>query len=86
MSASRAIVIGVLLKAPEAKTGKAGKRYCVTTVRKGTGECVRWWKVLAYNESAIEDLPQLRNSEQVSIAGEAGRSDCTLHLLERGGL
>ena len=50
---ARAIVGGVIFKAPRPKTSKAGKPYAIATIREGTGEHVRWWKAFVFNEFAM---------------------------------
>jgi len=66
---ARAIVPGVVFRAPEAKTSKAGKRYVVATIREGTGDALRWWKGIAFSESAAEALLEIRAGEPVGVAG-----------------
>jgi hypothetical protein len=73
---ARAIVSGVLFKAPASKISKAGKSYVVATVREGSGEATRWWKVFVFSESAIADILQLNDGELIAIAGEF---DCELY-------
>jgi len=51
---ARAIISGVLFKAPASKTTKTGKPFVCATIREGSGERVRWWKVFIFNESAID--------------------------------
>jgi hypothetical protein len=73
---ARAIVSGVLLRAPVSETSKAGKSYVVATVREGSGETARWWKVFVFSESAIEEILRLGDGEPIAIAGEF---DCELY-------
>jgi hypothetical protein len=73
---ARAIVSGVMVKAPVEKISKAGKPYGLVTIREGTGERTRWWKAFVFIESAIEELLRLGDGEPVAIAGEF---DCELY-------
>jgi hypothetical protein len=57
---ARAIVSGVLFKAPASKISKAGKPYVVATIREGSGERVRWWKVFM----------RLNDGEPIAVTGE----------------
>jgi hypothetical protein len=73
---ARAIISGVLFRAPASKTSKAGNPYIVATVREGSGEAARWWKVFVFSESAIDDILRLGDGEPIAIAGEF---DCELY-------
>ena len=67
---ARAIVSGVLFRPPVSKTSKAGKPYVVATLREGSGETARWWKVFVFSESAIEEILRLGDGEPIAVAGE----------------
>jgi len=73
---ARAIVSGVLFKAPTSKTSKAGKPYAVATIREGSGERVRWWKAFVFSESSIDEILKLEDGEPIAVAGEF---DCELY-------
>ncbi len=73
---ARAIVDGVLFKAPQTKTSKAGKPYAAATIREGTGERVRWWKCYFFSESAIEEILRLGAGDPIAVAGAF---DCELY-------
>jgi len=66
----RAIVSGVLWRAPAVKTSKSGKEYVVATIRSGSGENVRWWSCLVFSASAIEGIAELAEGEPIAVAGE----------------
>ena len=66
----RAIVSGVLFRAPAVKTSKAGKPYVIATIRSGSGEHVRWWSCLVFNASAIEEIAELGDGEPIAVTGE----------------
>lgn len=72
----RAIVAGVLFRAPVEKISKAGRPYILATIRSGNGEAVRWWKVFVFSESAIEEMQRLEDGEPVTVSGEF---DCSLY-------
>jgi hypothetical protein len=78
---ARAIVSGVLFKAPQAKVSKAEKPYVLATIREGTGERTRWWKVFIFSESACEEALRLGDGEPIAVAGEF---DCELYAPEGG--
>ena len=73
---ARAIVSGVIFKAPQTKTTKAGKPYAIATIREGTGERVRWWKAVVFNEFAIEEILRLGDDGPIAVSGEF---DCELY-------
>jgi hypothetical protein len=73
---ARAIVSGVLFKAPASKISKAGNPYIVATIREGSGERVRWWKAFVFSESAIDEILKLEDGEPIAVAGEF---DCELY-------
>jgi hypothetical protein len=79
---ARAIVSGVIFKAPQTKTSKAGKPYAIATIREGTGERVRWWKAFVFNEFAIEEILRLGDGDPIAVSGEF---DCELWTPEGGG-
>jgi hypothetical protein len=67
---ARAIVGGILFKAPVSKTSKTGKPYVLATIREGSGERVRWWKCFAFSEAPIEELQRLGDGDPIAVAGE----------------
>ena len=79
---ARAIVSGIIFKAPQTKTSKAGKPYAIATIREGTGERVRWWKAFVFNEFAIEEILRLGDGDPIAVSGEF---DCELWTPEGGG-
>ena len=79
---ARALVSGVIFKAPQTKTSKAGKPYAIATIREGTGERVRWWKAFVFNEFAIEEILRLGDGDPIAVSGEF---DCELWTPEGGG-
>jgi single-stranded DNA-binding protein len=78
---ARAIVSGVLFRAPVEKTSKAGKPYVVATIRDSSGETARWWKVFVFSGSAIADILRLSDGEPIAVAGEF---DCELYATPSG--
>jgi len=67
---ARAIVSGVLHKAPVSRLAKTGKPYVIATIREGSGETTRWWKAFVFAETAIEELSRLGVGDPVAVAGE----------------
>jgi hypothetical protein len=78
---ARAIVSAVLFRTPASKISKAGKPYVVATIREGSGERVRWWKVFVFSESAVEEILRLNDGEPIAVAGEF---DCELYAPSGG--
>ena len=66
----RAIVSGVLFRAPAVKISKNGKPYAFATIRSGSGDAARWWKVFVFSESGIEEISSLGDGEPIAVAGE----------------
>ncbi len=79
MSAT-ALISGKLWREPEAKVSRAGKRYGSATVRVGDGDDATWWKILAFSESAAEELLQLHDGDGVAASGSF-----QVEPFERGG-
>jgi hypothetical protein len=67
---ARAIVSGVLFKAPVSKTSKAGKPYVLATIREGSGERTRWWTCFAFSDALIEELVRLGDGDPLAVSGE----------------
>ncbi len=67
---ARAIVSGVIYKAPEAKTAKSGSTYAALTLREKTGQATRWWKVFVFSDALREEVLRLSDGEPLSVAGE----------------
>jgi hypothetical protein len=66
----RAVVSGAVFRAPAQKTTKTGRPFAVLTIRSGTGETVRWWKVIAFSESVVAEIMQLGAGQPIAVAGE----------------
>jgi hypothetical protein len=77
----RAIVSGVLFRAPAVKVSKSGKQYAFATIRSGSGDAARWWRVFAFGETAIEAISELGDGDPIAVAGEF---DCELYSAAGG--
>jgi len=73
---ARAIVSGVLFRAPAEKTTKTGRRFIFATIRESGGDVTRWWKTFIFNEGAIEEILRIGDGEPIAVAGEF---DCELY-------
>lgn len=62
------LVTGNLFRDPERKVSKLGNEYASATIAEGNGEGRRWWKILAFNDAAVE-LLRLRDGDAVSAQG-----------------
>ena len=64
-----ALVTGVLFRAPEQRTSKAGKPFVTATIRAKDGETTLWWKVVAFSESAQAELMRLVDGDSLAVQG-----------------
>jgi hypothetical protein len=67
---ARAIVSGVLFKAPIEKASKAGNPFATFPIREGHNGATRWWQAIAFSENAIEVLKEISVGEPIAVAGE----------------
>jgi single-stranded DNA-binding protein len=77
---ARALISGRIWRDPERKVSGAGKRFANATLRVGNGDDTTWWKLLAFNETAIEELLSLKDGDAVSATGEF-----KVELYDKGG-
>jgi DNA polymerase III alpha subunit len=77
---ARAIVTGVLFRAPVEKISKNGKPYLLVTIRDGKGEAARWWKAFIFAEEFCDEIRRFGDGEPIAVAGEI---DCQPY--EKGG-
>jgi hypothetical protein len=65
-----ALVSGALFRAPERKTSKGGKPYVVATVKaRAEDNRGEFWRVTAFNETAIEELMRLSEGDNLTAQG-----------------
>jgi single-stranded DNA-binding protein len=62
------LINGVLFRDAERKISKNGNEYAAATIREGNGDARHWWKVMAFNEGAVE-LLRLKDGDAVSVQG-----------------
>jgi hypothetical protein len=67
---ARAIVSGVLFKAPTEKVSKAGNPFATFPIRENVNGATRWWQGISFSESAIEVLKELSVDEPIAVCGE----------------
>jgi Single-strand binding protein family len=67
---ARAIVSGVLFKAPIEKVSKAGNPFATFPIRENHNGATRWWQAIVFGESAIEVLKDMSIGEPIAVAGE----------------
>ena len=67
---ARAIVSGVLFKAPIEKASKAGNPFATFTIRENHNGASRWWQGIAFGENVIEVLKEIFVGEPIAVAGE----------------
>jgi hypothetical protein len=63
------LVSGKLFRDPERKVSGAGKRYASATIKDVSGDDVIWWKLLAFDESPIDELLSLRDGDGIAASG-----------------
>lgn len=63
------LVSGALFRAPERKMSKANKPYVAATIRAREGDGQQFWKLLAFNETAQNELMRLGQGDAVSVQG-----------------
>jgi hypothetical protein len=67
---ARAIVSGVLFKAPVEKVSKSGNPFATFTIRENVNGATRYWQGITFSESAIEVLKEMSVGEPIAVAGE----------------
>jgi hypothetical protein len=67
---ARAIVSGVLFKAPIEKASKAGNPFATFPIRENHNGATRWWQGISFSESVIEVLKEMSVGEPIAVAGE----------------
>jgi single-stranded DNA-binding protein len=67
---ARAIVSGVLFKAPIEKASKAGNPFATFTIRENHNGATRWWQCITFNENEIESLKAMTPGEPIAVCGE----------------
>jgi hypothetical protein len=67
---ARAIVSGVLFKAPIEKVSKAGNPFATFPIRENHNGATRWWQAITFNENEIESLKAMTPGEPIAACGE----------------
>jgi hypothetical protein len=67
---ARAIVSGVLFKAPIEKASKAGNPFATFPIRENHNGAARWWQCITFNENEIESLKAMTPGEPIAACGE----------------
>jgi hypothetical protein len=67
---ARAIVSGVLHKAPIEKVSKAGNPFATFPIRENVNGVTRWWQAITFNDNEIEVLKELSVGEPIAVCGE----------------
>ena len=68
MSAT-ALVSGKLSRDPQRKVSKSNKQFVSALLKEGEGDTTTWWNLLAFNESAIEELSSLKAGDALAASG-----------------
>jgi hypothetical protein len=78
------LIMGSLLRPPEAKISKSGKSYSIGSVRIANGAEVEFWTALAFGDDARDALLACGEGEKVALEGspkfEASGTDDGGHL------
>jgi single-stranded DNA-binding protein len=64
-----ALITGVLFRAPEQRTSKAGKPFVTATIRAKDGKASQWWRVSAFSETAQAEIMRLDEGDACSVQG-----------------
>jgi hypothetical protein len=67
---ARAIVSGVLFKAPIVKVSKTGNPFATFPIRENVNGVTRWWQGISFSETAIEVVKGMAVGEPISVCGE----------------
>jgi hypothetical protein len=67
---ARAIVSGVLFKAPIEKASKAGNPFATFPIRENANGGTRWWQCITFIENEIEVLKAMTPGEPIAACGE----------------
>ena len=64
------LISGTLFRSPEERTGKtSGKNFVAATIKVRDGEAAQYWRVLAFSDSAQNELLRLDDGDAVSVQG-----------------
>lgn len=66
----RALISGVVFRQPAQKMTKAGHPFAFLTIRSGSGDAARWWKVFVFSELSIAEVMQLSDGKSIAVSGE----------------
>jgi single-stranded DNA-binding protein len=64
-----ALVTGVLFRAPEQRTSKAGKPFVTATLKVKDGDASQFWRVTAFSDSAQAELMRLAEGDSLAVQG-----------------
>jgi single-stranded DNA-binding protein len=63
------LITGVIFRAPESRTSKAGKPFWTATIKAKGDDALTWWKIIVFSESAGAELLRLSDGDAVSVQG-----------------
>ena len=64
------LVSGTLFRSPEERTGKrSGKHFVAATIKVRDGEAAQYWRVLAFSDTAQNELLRLDDGEALAVQG-----------------
>jgi hypothetical protein len=67
---ARALVSGRLWRDPERRASGAGKSFGSAFIRVGSGDDKKWWKLLVFIETVIEEMLSLKDGDALAATGE----------------
>jgi single-stranded DNA-binding protein len=67
---AHALITGTLFRAPEQRTAKSGRQFVAATLKAKDGEATKWWKVLAFSETARAELMRLADGDAMCVQGQ----------------
>ncbi len=62
-----ALVLGVLFRAPESRTSKAGKPFVTATIRSKDGDGSQFIRIISFSESCQAELRLLDDGDSLSV-------------------
>jgi len=64
------LISGTWFRSPEERTGKtSGKHFVAATIKVRDGEAAQYWRVLAFSDTAQNELLRLDDGDALSVQG-----------------
>ncbi len=67
------LISGMMFRDPETRVAKSGRPFVAATMKvSDSGGEVSWWRVVAFNEAARDELMRLSDGESLAVQGKLG--------------